>query len=117
MALAMRDRFGELAASWRRRGWELTLGIGVAQGFATIGVTRIAGRMDYGAMGRVMGAGYALCDAAKNNRIFVTGKVAAAVETVAEMVPIEGLKPGRLLRRFEVFEVLRLRTARVDAGE
>ena len=117
MALAMRDRFVELAAGWRRRGWELSLGIGVAQGFATIGATRIAGRMDYGAMGRVMGVGYALCDAAKVNRVLVTGKVAATVEAIAELVPVEGVKLGGVLRRFEVFDVLRLRSARTPAGE
>ena len=111
MAIAMRERFAVLAAGWQKRGWQLTLGIGIAQGFATIGAMRIAGRMDYGAIGRVMGAGHALCSAAQNNRTLVTGKVASAVESIVEMTPVEGLQLGRLVRRFEVFEVVRLRSA------
>jgi adenylate cyclase len=36
MALSMRDRVVELSAGWRRRGWDLGLGVGVAQGYATL---------------------------------------------------------------------------------
>ena len=49
MALAMRDRLGELGARWRKRGHELDIGIGIAQGFATIGAIGFEGRLDYGA--------------------------------------------------------------------
>ena len=53
MALAMRDRGKELTAKWRRLGYELDLGIGIAQGFATIGAIGFEGRWDYGAIGTV----------------------------------------------------------------
>jgi class 3 adenylate cyclase len=36
-ALGMRERFRELAGGWRRRGYELDLGIGIALGYATLG--------------------------------------------------------------------------------
>ena len=45
MAVAMRDRVGEPAPSgWRKRGYDLDLGIGIAQGYATIGAIGFEGR-------------------------------------------------------------------------
>jgi adenylate cyclase len=46
MALSMRDRVAELGGGWRKRGWELGLGVGIAQGYATLGsvATRCRGR-------------------------------------------------------------------------
>ena len=37
MALTMRDRVGALSVAWKKRGFDLALGIGIAQGYATIG--------------------------------------------------------------------------------
>ena len=45
MALAMRDRVTELAAGWRKRGYELDVGLGLAKGFATIGAIGFEGRL------------------------------------------------------------------------
>ena len=106
MAVAMRDRFGTLATEWRRRGWEMTLGIGIAQGFATIGAIGFEGRWQYGAMGRVVGTAGALCGAAKTSQIFVTTKVAGAVEGFAKMQQIEDLQVRGLARPLAVFSVL-----------
>ena len=53
MAIAMQERFATLAQGWHRRGYELGMGIGVAQGYATIGAIGFEGRRDYGAIGTV----------------------------------------------------------------
>src|SRR6185295_10579324 len=53
MALHMRDRGRALTDKWRQLGHELDLGIGIAQGFATIGAIGFEGRWDYGAIGTV----------------------------------------------------------------
>jgi hypothetical protein len=53
LALAMRDAAVELSAKWKKRGVDLGLGIGVAQGFATVGAIGFEGRIDYGAIGTV----------------------------------------------------------------
>ena len=37
MALAMQREVAALAAGWRKRGYDLQMGVGIAQGFATIG--------------------------------------------------------------------------------
>jgi adenylate cyclase len=37
MAMAMREAAGNLIAAWRRHGSELGFGVGIAQGYATLG--------------------------------------------------------------------------------
>ena len=51
MAVAMRERVAELIGKWRKQGFELDLGVGIAQGYATIGAIGFEGRLDYGAIG------------------------------------------------------------------
>ena len=54
MALAMQARFAELESGWRKRGYDLGLGIGIAVGYATLGRIGFEGRFDYGAVGIVV---------------------------------------------------------------
>src|SRR5262249_38013241 len=53
-ALAMADRFASLASDWRKRGYDLGLGMGIATGYATLGRIGFEGRYDYGAVGSVV---------------------------------------------------------------
>ena len=84
MALAMRERAGELGARWRKRGHELDIGIGIAQGFATIGAIGFEGRLDYGAIGTVTNLAARLCGVAKPGQILVSQRLLGAVEALAE---------------------------------
>jgi adenylate cyclase len=84
MAVAMRDVVTDLAARWRKRGWELGLGVGIAQGYATIGAIGFEGRMDYGAIGTVTNLAARLCGEAGAGQILISGRVVAAVEEVIE---------------------------------
>ena len=54
MALEMQSRFAELESGWRKRGYDLGLGIGIAVGYATLGRIGFEGRFDYGAVGIVV---------------------------------------------------------------
>ena len=89
-ALAMRERFDALAASWRRRGYELGLGIGVAVGYATLGRIGFAGRYDYGGVGNVVILASRLSSAAEPGQILVTQRAHAAVE---EQVAADAVDP------------------------
>ena len=51
--VAMRTRVRGLAESWARQGHDLALGIGIAQGYATLGTIGFDGRHDYAAIGSV----------------------------------------------------------------
>jgi class 3 adenylate cyclase len=86
MALAMRDRVSMLIDQWRKLGYELDLGIGIAQGYATIGAIGFEGRWDYGAIGSVTNLAARLCGEAKPGQILISKRVLA---TTDELLKIE----------------------------
>ena len=84
MVLAMRGTVEGLAAGWRKRGWDLALGVGIAQGYATIGAIGFEGRLDYGAIGTVTNLAARLCGEARAGQILISSRVAAAVEDLID---------------------------------
>src|SRR5215468_1367588 len=109
MAVAMRDRVGELAARWRREGYELDLGLGIARGYATLGAIGFEGRWDYAALGTVTNLAARLCGEARPGQILVASRVLAALDTLVEAEPLGELSLRGFLRPVPVFSVLRLR--------
>ncbi len=105
MALAMRDRVGELAAGWRRRGYDLAVGIGIAQGYATLGAIGFEGRLDYGAIGTVTNLAARLCAEAAGGQVLVSQRVAAAVEGHAAVEPVGPLSLKGFARPVPAFAV------------
>jgi adenylate cyclase len=108
MAVAMRDRVATLAAGWRKRGWDLGLGVGIAQGYATIGAIGFEGRWDYGAIGTVTNLAARLCGEAKGGQILVPSRVAAAVEKLIEAEEIGSIALKGLARPVPTWSVLGL---------
>jgi adenylate cyclase len=80
LAIRMRDRTHELSAQWRLRGHELTLGIGIALGFATCGEIGFEGRTEYTAIGTVVNLAARICGIAAGDQILVTNRVHSMVE-------------------------------------
>ena len=80
MALDMQREMAVLSQSWSKRGYQLQMGVGIAQGFATIGGIGFEGRIDYGAIGNVTNLSARLCGEAKGGEILVAPRVAAALE-------------------------------------
>ena len=80
MALAMQREVAVLAAGWRRRGYELAMGVGVAQGFATLGGIGFPGRIDYGAIGTVTNLAARLCGEAQGGEILVSQRAWGSIE-------------------------------------
>ena len=68
LALAAQERFEELASTWRKRGHELGLGIGIAAGYATLGRIGFEGRYDYGVLGTVTNLASRLSTQARRDR-------------------------------------------------
>jgi len=79
MALRMQLEVGQLAEGWRRRGYELRMGVGIAMGFATIGAIGFEGRIDYGAIGTVTNLAARLCAEAGGGEVLVAQRVVAAL--------------------------------------
>jgi class 3 adenylate cyclase len=81
-ALAVRDAFIPLARHWSRLGYELGLGVGIAQGYATLGAIGFEGRWDYAAIGNVTNLAARLCAEAKAGEIMVDRKTMVVLEGV-----------------------------------
>jgi adenylate cyclase len=109
MAVAMRDRVRELRAVWRKRGYDLDLGVGIGQGYATIGAIGYEGRWDYGAIGTVTNLAARLCAEAQGGQVLVASRVAAAVEGLAEVEEVGALALRGLTRPVTTFNVVGLR--------
>jgi class 3 adenylate cyclase len=82
MAFAMQHDALLLSEQWKKRGYDLGLGIGIAQGYATVGAIGFEGRIDYGAIGSVTNLASRLCDLAGRGDILVSHRVLAEVEPV-----------------------------------
>jgi len=109
MAVAMRGRVDDLAVGWRKRGYDLAFGLGIAQGYATIGAIGFEGRWDYGAIGTVTNLAARLCGEAKAGQILVAQRVASAVEDVADLEEVGPLTLKGLLRPVPTFNVVGIR--------
>lgn len=84
MATQMQARMAALSGQWRRRGYDLHMGIGIAQGFATLGGIGFAGRIDYGAIGTVTNLAARLCGEAAGGQILISQRVRAALQDMGE---------------------------------
>ena len=109
MAAAMRDRVRELRAAWRKRGHDLDLGVGIAQGYATIGAIGFEGRWDYGAIGTVTNLAARLCGEAQGGQVLVTSLVAAAVEDLVDVEEVGALALRGLTRPVPTYNVVALK--------
>ncbi len=84
-AIEMVQAFAPIAALWQKRsGFELGLGVGIAQGFATLGAIGFEGRQDYAAIGNVTNLAARLCAEAKGGQILADRKTMAALEGFAQ---------------------------------
>jgi class 3 adenylate cyclase/CheY-like chemotaxis protein len=115
MAVAMRERVSRLADGWRRRGHDLGFGVGIAQGFATLGRIGFPGRSDYAAIGSVTNLAARLCGAAARDQILVTQRVFSAVEEHAVGEPVGELGLRGFSRPIKAFDIKGIDAARAQA--
>ncbi|MBX3503732.1 MAG: response regulator [Alphaproteobacteria bacterium] len=85
LALEMRGAVQALMPRWIRRGHRLGFGIGMAQGYATLGRIGFEDRLDYTAIGAVVNLAARLCSEARDGEVLLSGRLAAAVEEFAEL--------------------------------
>ncbi len=109
MAVAMRDRVVELTQKWHKRGYELDFGIGIAQGYATIGAIGFEGRWDYGAIGTVTNLAARLCGEARPGQVLISRRLLGTVEELVEVEPVGELTLKGFHRPVTTHNVLRLK--------
>lgn len=88
LALEMRDAVERLAVDWAKRGHKMGCGIGLAQGYATLGRIGFEDRMDYTAIGAVINLAARLCAQAGHGQVLTSGRLAAAVDGLADVEPL-----------------------------
>jgi class 3 adenylate cyclase len=108
LAYAMRERFGELDAGWRKRGYELGLGAGIAVGHATLGRIGFEGRYDYGALGIVTSLAARLSDEASAGQILLSQRAQAALEGRVEANQVTELQMKGFARPVPAYELVRI---------
>ena len=88
MALRMREAIGVLAQGWKKHGYTLGFGVGIAGGYATIGTIGFEGRFDYGAIGTVTNLAARLCGEAGNGQILISPRIFTKTETHIDAQPV-----------------------------
>ena len=106
MALEMRSAVDGLAVRWRRHGHDLGFGVGIAQGYATLGRVGFPGRYDYAAIGTVTNVAARLCGLARPGQVLVTQRVLDGVVTPALTRSLGPVELKGISRSVEVHEVL-----------
>ena len=109
MALAMREQVKRLTVKWRKLGHELDFGVGIAQGYATIGAIGFEGRWEYGAIGSVPNLAARLCGEAKPGEILIAQRLLAKVEDLVDNEPIGELALKGFHRPISAHKILRLK--------
>jgi adenylate cyclase len=85
LAIEMRAAVQQLLPVWARRGHTLGFGIGMAQGYATLGRIGFEDRFDYTAIGAVINLAARLCGDAKDGQILASGRLATAIEDIVAL--------------------------------
>ena len=109
MALAMREQVKDLTVKWRKLGYELDFGVGIAQGYATIGAIGFEGRWEYGAIGSVPNLAARLCGEAKPGEILVSQRLLGSVDELVEAEPAGELSLKGFHRPIAAHNILRMK--------
>jgi class 3 adenylate cyclase len=110
MALEMRAEVGKLAAAWKKRGHDLGFGVGIANGYATLGAIGFEGRRDYGAIGPVTNLAARLCGEAKAGQVLIAQRVFGKLEEYLEAEPVGELALKGFSRPIPAYNVAALKT-------
>ncbi|MGA8051933.1 MAG: response regulator [Burkholderiales bacterium] len=88
MSLALQRAFVPIAEAWAKIGHKVGLGIGIAQGEATLGVIGFEQRWEYAAIGNVPNLAARLCGEARAGEIILDAQAEAALVGLADTDPV-----------------------------
>jgi class 3 adenylate cyclase len=108
LALEMKAAFGEIQAHWQRLGHDLGFGIGIAYGYATLGLIGSEGRYDYTPIGNVVNIAARLCDRAGDGDILLDQHAYLQIEQKARIEPVGRLDLKGVGKRVETYKVISL---------
>ena len=105
-ALEMRDGFLAHAANWSKQGYRLGLRIGIAAGFASLGMIGYPGRYELGVLGRTINMAGRLCVEAPIGSILTSERVAHELEEIFDLRPVGDVMLRGFSRPVSVVEVV-----------
>jgi adenylate cyclase len=114
MALETRDAMEALMGKWRQLGHDVGFGIGIAHGYATLGIIGFEGRFDYAAIGTVSNVASRLCDEAKPGQILISPRVFMAVGEAVTVEPVGEFTLKGIGRPLAAYNVLAVTSASGD---
>jgi adenylate cyclase len=117
MALAMQRDFVALRAVWKKRGFDLDLGIGIAQGYATLGAIGFEGRWDYACIGSVTNLASRLCSEAKGGQILTNQKTLAHIDEVVHAQSLGEVALKGIAQTVQVFNITGFKTEAQNVAE
>ena len=109
MALAMRASVAALAQGWKKHGYALGFGVGIAGGYATMGTIGFEGRLEYSAIGTVVNLAARLCGEAADGQILISPRIFSKTETRIDVSPVGELSLKGFNRPVPAYDVLGIR--------
>jgi class 3 adenylate cyclase/PAS domain-containing protein len=109
MALSMRESMAVLAQGWKKHGYALGFGVGIAGGYATMGAIGFEGRLEYSAIGTVVNLAARLCGEASNGQILISPRIFSKSETYIDVEPVGELSLKGFNRPVPAYNVLAVR--------
>jgi adenylate cyclase len=117
LGCALREEMAELTPQWRKRGYELGFGAGIALGYATCGEVGFEGRSDYAAIGAVTNLASRLADEAAAGQVLIAQRLYAEVEADVEAEPVGELTLKGFQRPVVAYNVLAIREPAQDLSQ
>ncbi len=117
LAIDMRDEFNRLNEEWTKLGYGLGFAIGIASGFATMGIVGFEGRFDYTANGNAVNLAARLCDHAGDGQILISHRAFVEVEEFVQATPVEGIELKGVVNPVVAYNVVGLLESPGQAGE
>ncbi len=109
LGCALREEMAQLTPTWKKRGYDLDFGAGIALGYATCGEVGFEGRSDYAAIGAVTNLASRLADEATGGQILIAQRLYAEVEEAVDAEPVGEFVLKGFQRPVPAFNVLGVR--------
>ena len=109
MALALQEAFTPISEAWAKLGHDVGLGVGIAQGDATLGVIGFENRWEYAAIGNVPNLAARLCGAAHAGEIIVDLQTEQDIVHIADTEFVGALTLRGFQQPVPAFKLRRMR--------
>lgn len=105
LAFEIRAAFDQIREPWLKLGHPFGLGLGIASGYATLGLVGFQGRTDYTAIGGAVNIAARLCDRAADGQILMSQRAYVDIEPMVEVEPLGAFELKGVRNAVETWKV------------